>query len=909
MTSMQDQEGTPQGRRANGPCLRRWGRRERLGSIAIALVGLAAIASALAPAGRAAAVPPMVSSESCAPLDLALVLDTSTSMDPAIDGVKDGIRSVLDTVDSASGGDYRVGLVDFGGRIGVHVPFADRNLEEVRKAIDPLRQDVDNIGFPEPWDVALHSVISGTAGSKIRIQDGTFPGPWRDDAEKLIILVSDARPSGLNDGFEEKDGDNAIAAAVAAAEAEIRIASIFVPNGNDEGGEGADEMLKQTAETSGGTYFATNPDGSNLAEGIDLVVRTCAKDSDGDALYDVWEEEGIPDENGELAVDLPAMGANPKRMDLFVHVGWMDPSVSRRCFLFWCLGNGDGPHPPTQIALQRVVDAFASAPIRNPDGSTGIDVRFDAGSYTPDGGIPEELRVPVLLEHRDHAAENRSSAAANAAFERLARAYPPERRAVFTLVSYVHEIAPEGPAGKASGLPGDSVMIADEQLPSDDLEAVALFHELGHTLGLRHGGADHVNGKPNYPSLMNYDHALAGGVQIGEKRVLDYSRWDFDELDETRSLDEARGVTQRERDDRGVLERRIEKTPLPADLHGSYHCDPDSAETTPFRIGRPVDWNCDGDENDKVEGRAVHRYEPDIGDEQPRLLVSRNDWAGLTFAGGVRGGLESAGQPIPDGDVGLTEEAWRATPKEYAVALSGPGAVEGDGSAGAIALPFFIENIGTADDTYAVSARSDSGGAEPEIAHPDTVSLEAGESSATVVELAVPDDASRGEAVTIELTLRSQGSEAVTATDLARVTIGPPAEPAAHGELTASPNPAGPGSRLSVTGSGFEPGSPISLRVEGSGWRQPLSRIADDDGTTRFRLVAPAEEQLAQLNMLGIAEGSSLERAQAEPLRLQAELRVSGEQSLLDRWPLALAAALGLIAVAAVALLVRRRVR
>ncbi len=30
------------------------------------------------------------------------------------------------------------------------------------------------------------------------------------------------------------------------------------------------------------------------------------------------------------------------------------------------------------------------------------------------------------------------------------------------------------------------------------------MHELGHNLGLQHGGADDWNNKPNYLSVMNY---------------------------------------------------------------------------------------------------------------------------------------------------------------------------------------------------------------------------------------------------------------------------------------------------------------------------------------------------------------------------------------------------------------------
>ncbi|MBK7585771.1 MAG: hypothetical protein IPI67_36990 [Myxococcales bacterium] len=37
-----------------------------------------------------------------------------------------------------------------------------------------------------------------------------------------------------------------------------------------------------------------------------------------------------------------------------------------------------------------------------------------------------------------------------------------------------------------------------------DEPAGSFMHELGHTLHLEHGGADSLNYKPNYPSVMNY---------------------------------------------------------------------------------------------------------------------------------------------------------------------------------------------------------------------------------------------------------------------------------------------------------------------------------------------------------------------------------------------------------------------
>jgi hypothetical protein len=40
--------------------------------------------------------------------------------------------------------------------------------------------------------------------------------------------------------------------------------------------------------------------------------------------------------------------------------------------------------------------------------------------------------------------------------------------------------------------------------PTLDEQLGTFMHELGHTLGLRHGGGDGIKGKPNYKSVMNY---------------------------------------------------------------------------------------------------------------------------------------------------------------------------------------------------------------------------------------------------------------------------------------------------------------------------------------------------------------------------------------------------------------------
>lgn len=59
-----------------------------------------------------------------------------------------------------------------------------------------------------------------------------------------------------------------------------------------------------------------------------------------------------------------------------------------------------------------------------------------------------------------------------------------------------------------------------------NIQASTIMHELGHNLGLRHGGDEDVNYKPNYWSIMNYMYQFQG-LDADPSASTAYERWRF----------------------------------------------------------------------------------------------------------------------------------------------------------------------------------------------------------------------------------------------------------------------------------------------------------------------------------------------------------------------------------------------
>lgn len=773
----------------------------------------------------------------CAPLDVAFLIDSTGSMAPAIANVQAEITGFLGEIEEASGGDYRIALVDFGLGVNVRVPFSPSNRDAVADAVPSLADGGGST--PEAWDEALVTAVEGRATSDVPTgdQQGDFSGGWRSEANKLVVLVTDAPAAGFDDSEQPADLALAQEAAREASRQGIRVTTVFVPNVNAD--RDAAPQLTDVAGLGGGVYFETAEDGANLTDGLDLAVRTCGADTDGDGLFDNWETEGIDsDGDGIVDLDLPGMGADPEHKDLFVEVDWMTAPTFATCWhLVWCPATDD--LAPDPAALQKMAEAFARAPVDNPDGDAGITLHIDAGARTPSvGGIDSRYRRGGPLDEGDYAdpliTESIDVDIDTAAYDEAMtpfdafhdRSVDDIRRVAFTWVLYTdHITSSNGLLGLARGIPADSVMIAGAVMDSTPKEAATVMHEIGHTLSLRHGGEDGLHNKPNYLSIMNYAHALRNGLVVdGQADVIDYSAWDLPPIDES-DLDETAGMAG----DNGE----------PRDVRALHPCRPTEPQLDqdmqPFFVGAPVDWNCDGDTTDRGLSTPVRAQRG--RSTAPEVMTSWNDWDHLSFTGGVRGGLGTASGEVPVED-GFDEENYVATPKDHAVSVVGGGAVQAVPGARDLAFPIDLVNIGTEADRYTISADGPDG-TDPALTA-EAIGLTAGETGDVTLSVDVPDDAELGDELTVTAQLTSEATQESVATVIVTITVVAEADESTDGSLSVTPDPVRAGETIAASGDGFAPGSPVIVWTEPS-VGDPLDAVADDDGRFSVEIAVPSD--------------------------------------------------------------------
>lgn len=236
------------------------------------------------------------------------------------------------------------------------------------------------------------------------------------------------------------------------------------------------DRLPDAVETNNGNFQSAAATGTNpnLA------------DTDGDRISDGDEVLGTT-----AGLNLPGMAIKPTKKDILIEADWFDDSLE-------C---GAHSHRPTDAAVTRLKTAFASSPVTNPDGTTGVNIVVDKGQggvFTGGTVVPDADGVLSLgVNSNEFVAIKNANFAAN-------------RVGYFHYVLLPHRYnQTSGSSGQAE-LPGNDLIVSLYCANSDTNVANTIMHELGHNLGLHHGGNVDTNYKPNYNSVMNYQFQFPG---------------------------------------------------------------------------------------------------------------------------------------------------------------------------------------------------------------------------------------------------------------------------------------------------------------------------------------------------------------------------------------------------------------
>lgn len=235
--------------------------------------------------------------------------------------------------------------------------------------------------------------------------------------------------------------------------------------------------------------FAPDADGDGVCDAAENRYGTSPNnsDTDGDSISDTAELYGFG------GVDLRYHGASPRKKDIFVELDYY-PNLK-----------------PLPAALDRVTAAFAGAPVSNPDGSTGVALHLVLGQQIDEADADMDLN-PAWAD-----------------FDVIKAEYFAARRAPFFHYGLIaHRYDGGSSSGLSRGIPGHDFMVTMGNWPTpggtEQQQAGTIMHELGHNIGLMHGGNENANRKANYLSLMSYHYQLGGLRVDGADGVLDYSR-------------------------------------------------------------------------------------------------------------------------------------------------------------------------------------------------------------------------------------------------------------------------------------------------------------------------------------------------------------------------------------------------
>lgn len=417
-----------------------------------------------------------------------------------------------------------------------------------------LAVDGDTNGASVIWGAGTAfetEIVSGQGGTRyFQIPDmgtGIFPVALRSDAGTSNIRCVTVRQSsgdfpaprvqyiGLN-GRTGNDLAVTVSAANLDQDATMTVNGNVVAGAYLSSGLPMDDMLEHIPATYGYPIYhygqlrglvqdvtpgstldvmVTNSDGSTSSKSYALPDRWEDLDSDSDGLLDVWED-GVYTAPSGGTVNLAAMGTDKYKKDLLVEAEWVAAAAP-----------GTATYDDTMWTLWK--EWNTDMPLLNPDGSSGLNLIIDRGQ----GGEFTEGGQTLTPAHRTMGYD-RSNAPGYVNFMTYKNNFFNSDRAGLFHYLVLGKAAwggaasmggearfpLNGPSAQCPDCGGDNLFVVCVSC-SNEVTAGIVHHEMGHDIGLAHGGlypslghVDHNNDKPNFHSIMNYRWTV-GGVPEG----------------------------------------------------------------------------------------------------------------------------------------------------------------------------------------------------------------------------------------------------------------------------------------------------------------------------------------------------------------------------------------------------------
>ena len=277
--------------------------------------------------------------------------------------------------------------------------------------------------------------------------------------------------------------------------------------------ESKNRELSSEKNATAGLSISNDPDQDGLSNREEQILGTQPNnpDTDGDGLRDGWEVYGY---NG---YDLHKNGASPLHKDIFVEMDYMKRSTGTDELDF-----------DAQV-VRAIETIFKNSKVKNPDGITGINIHLERGNEVP----YDALLDPVKEEFIKIKANNFNKLKAPIFHYMIwaDRYYSP---ALDDTTSSGLLMAPVGTASTDFIVTLGAWENSNGGTGGTFEQKVGTFiHELGHNLGLRHGGLDDMINKPNHLSVMNYFFQM-DGVILGKERFHTYQSFPIRSLNESR---------------------------------------------------------------------------------------------------------------------------------------------------------------------------------------------------------------------------------------------------------------------------------------------------------------------------------------------------------------------------------------